>query len=157
MLMFDILFVSRAFNSLAIFQPTMCWYLRSLVSSIPDQTETPASTFKCWGYVMCSHALLIECWGSNQGLTQCQKNSMLTELQPRQVFLFLFFKMFKHFTSVSCECFDCMYVYHVHAWCPWKSEEGSIFPRTRDTDGCELPCGAETEPRYSMLPRPFLK
>lgn len=32
-----------------------------------------------------------------------------------------------------------MSMYHMHAWCPWKAEEGVGFPGTGVTDGCELP------------------
>lgn len=34
-----------------------------------------------------------------------------------------------------------MYVYHVHALCSWRSEEGARSPRTVVTDGCEPLCG----------------
>lgn len=35
-----------------------------------------------------------------------------------------------------------MYVCHVHAWCPWKAEEGSGSHGTVVTGGCEAlsPC-----------------
>lgn len=38
------------------------------------------------------------------------------------------------------ECFACMYMYHLSALCPWKSEEGGWSPGTRVTDDYELPC-----------------
>jgi E3 ubiquitin-protein ligase NEDD4 len=34
-----------------------------------------------------------------------------------------------------------MSVYHVHAWCPQKSEKAIRSPGTVVTDCCELPCG----------------
>lgn len=37
--------------------------------------------------------------------------------------------------------FACMYVHHMHSWCPQKPGEGIVSPRTRVTSGCELPCG----------------
>lgn len=33
-----------------------------------------------------------------------------------------------------------MYVRHVCAWCPWRSEEGIRCPRTGVRNGCEPPC-----------------
>ena len=33
-----------------------------------------------------------------------------------------------------------MYVYHVCAWCPWKSEEGVRSPETGVMDSWEPPC-----------------
>lgn len=33
----------------------------------------------------------------------------------------------------------CMSVYHLHAWCPWRSEEGVRVPGTGVAD-CEPPC-----------------
>lgn len=34
-----------------------------------------------------------------------------------------------------------MSMYHVCAWCPWRSEKGVGSLRTVVTDGCETPCG----------------
>jgi hypothetical protein len=34
-----------------------------------------------------------------------------------------------------------MSVYHAHAWCPERPEEGVEFPRIGVIAGCELPCG----------------
>lgn len=35
----------------------------------------------------------------------------------------------------------CMTVYHVCAWYLWRPEEGTGYPETEITDGCELPHG----------------
>lgn len=32
-------------------------------------------------------------------------------------------------------------VFHVHAWCPWRSERGDRVPATGVTDGRNSPCG----------------
>lgn len=37
-------------------------------------------------------------------------------------------------------CPACVYVYHVHAWCPWRSE-GGIRSGTGVGDGCKPPHG----------------
>lgn len=34
-----------------------------------------------------------------------------------------------------------MFVYHMHAWCSCKSEEGFRSPGSKVIDGCEPPCG----------------
>lgn len=34
--------------------------------------------------------------------------------------------------------FACMYVHHMYAWCPWKSEEG-----VGTTEGYETSCGCQ--------------
>ena len=34
-----------------------------------------------------------------------------------------------------------MCLYHVHAWCPQSSEEGTGFPGTGIINGCEPLCG----------------
>lgn len=40
------------------------------------------------------------------------------------------------------ECFpSCVSVYHLHAWCSKRPEEGIVFPGTEITDSCEQPCG----------------
>jgi hypothetical protein len=33
---------------------------------------------------------------------------------------------------------ECMYVYHLHAWCAWKPEEAIRSPGKDATDSCEL-------------------
>lgn len=35
----------------------------------------------------------------------------------------------------------CIYVYHMHAYCLWRPEEGSRSPGALVKDDCELPCG----------------
>ena len=35
----------------------------------------------------------------------------------------------------------CKPVYHMHAWCFWKPEEGIGSPGAGVTNGCEPPCG----------------
>jgi hypothetical protein len=36
----------------------------------------------------------------------------------------------------------CICIYYMHAWCPWRSEEGVRCPGTEIIiDGCKLPCG----------------
>lgn len=32
-----------------------------------------------------------------------------------------------------------MYVHHVHAWCPWRSEDEVGFPKTGVMNDCEPP------------------
>lgn len=41
-------------------------------------------------------------------------------------------------------------MYCVHAWCPWKSEEGAGCPRTEVTDGCKSLCGS-----WELVPDPL--
>ena len=38
---------------------------------------------------------------------------------------------------------QCIYVHHMHAWCPQKSEEGVRVPGTRVMSICEPPCGCQ--------------
>jgi hypothetical protein len=33
-----------------------------------------------------------------------------------------------------------MFLYHMHDWCQWMSEEDIGSPETRVSDVCELPC-----------------
>lgn len=40
----------------------------------------------------------------------------------------------------------CVHVYHVHAWCLWKSEEGLRAIGTGASDGCGPPMVLGTEP-----------
>ena len=40
-----------------------------------------------------------------------------------------------------------MSVYHVHAWCPWRPEEGTGVPGTVVMDSCKLPCGVVNQTR----------
>lgn len=68
-------------------------------------------------------------------------------------------------TGVSCLqlfcfqlylCFMCVTIlptcksaYHIHAWCPWRPEDGVGFPRTGVTFSCELSCELGIEPGSS--------
>lgn len=53
----------------------------------------------------------------------------------------------------------CMSVYHICAWRPWESEEGSGFPGTGVRHACELTwgCLAINSWSTSPVPLPFLK
>lgn len=44
----------------------------------------------------------------------------------------------------------CMYMYYMYALSPQRAEEGTEFPGTGDTDGCNLPCGY-WEPHPGLL------
>lgn len=35
---------------------------------------------------------------------------------------------------------ECMFVYYIHAWCSWSSEEGIRFSGIGIIDGCESLC-----------------
>lgn len=48
----------------------------------------------------------------------------------------------------------CMFVHHIHAWCPWKLEESVRSPGTNLTDSCGCPCGCrawDQGPREEQL------
>lgn len=54
---------------------------------------------------------------------------------------FLFFEIYL-FSFYVYECLPaCMYMYHVCAWVPLRSEEGIGFSGTEVIGGCETPCG----------------
>lgn len=55
---------------------------------------------------------------------------------------FLILKVYLSYFYV-CEHFSCMYIYtyHVHAWCLWRSDEGSGSPGPRDTYDYGPRCG----------------
>lgn len=52
----------------------------------------------------------------------------------------LLLRLLDLFLRCVCECSACMSIYHVNAWCQWKSGEGTKlqFPGTGVSDGCEL-------------------
>ena len=43
----------------------------------------------------------------------------------------------------------CMSVHSVYSWCPWRPEEGIVFPGTKIIDGCEPLWILGIEPRAS--------
>jgi hypothetical protein len=43
-------------------------------------------------------------------------------------------------TSVHSILYECIFVHHMCAWCPQKSEEGIGPPRTRVKNGGKPPC-----------------
>lgn len=52
----------------------------------------------------------------------------------------------------ACDC-----VCHVHAWCPWRPEEGAGSPGTGVTGICEPSCGCwEPNPGYVPEKQVFL-
>lgn len=46
----------------------------------------------------------------------------------------------------------CMYVYHVHAWCPWRPDEGVRSSRIEFACSCEPLCGC-LELNHSLFAR----
>lgn len=50
----------------------------------------------------------------------------------------------------------CISVYHMHAWCPQRSEEGIRSPGTGVPDNCELPCGCWDLNLGSLEEKPVL-
>lgn len=45
-----------------------------------------------------------------------------------------------------CECFACVALHHVLAWCLQKYEKGIRYPGTRVTGSCEQPVGTKSSP-----------
>ena len=103
------------------------------------------------------------CWDLNPGLSE-QQSYQLSHfaILPAPCFLFLFvlyflslklsgktkvlfFFFFLMFMNVLSAC---MFVYHVHSWCPQKSE-GVGSPAARVIENCELPCRCLGQPRSS--------
>jgi hypothetical protein len=60
----------------------------------------------------------------------------------RFFFLICYFLMHFYFLCMSVLS-QCIYVHHMHAWCPQKSEEGVRVPGTRVMSICEPPCGCQ--------------
>lgn len=55
-------------------------------------------------------------------------------------------KLFKLYWWIFCVWVvlymsSCMFVYHMHVWCSWSSDNGSGSPETGVKDGREAPCG----------------
>lgn len=46
----------------------------------------------------------------------------------------------KLYLSYVYECFTCMYVHHVGAWCLWRPDKSAGSPDTGLTVDCETPC-----------------
>lgn len=57
-----------------------------------------------------------------------------------ELFFCLFLIYSKSFRFPECVSPACLYVHHMHAWCPWMPEKGVGSPGTRVVDGCELRC-----------------